>query len=703
MTSKKSFLVNIKTNARRRVWLLVIMVLSLTFSMPILLAMMLSTEKMYYNYNNLPVHLGRVFANQIGLNGGMSFLVSILAIIAAIQGFSYMYQRKKLDMYMSVPVSKESRFAVIYLNGILVFLVPYLVNVGLSFLVAQTMGANTFLALGEAAAAMIGNCILYLAVYHIAILAVMLTGNLIVTVMGTGVMLFYDALMLLLIDTYKSTFFSSYYYKSEEKMHPFFVSPVVRFSFALDKCFTYTYGYTQERVLDWGKFLSGMVPVVAVSAITLVLAYWCYTKKPAEACGKAMAFSKTKGIIKILITVMSGLSGGIIFYGLSGSNMVFFVFGLVAGTLLCHGVVEVIYDFDIRSVKNGWKSLLISGGIVAAIFCIFQFDLTGYDSYVPEAEEIESVAFLFPDTYDTFYEEDLEGEGFEEYALEHMKMTDIQPVLELAQRRMGLESGEDETEAPAQYRRCVVKYRLKNGNIAYRDFPAHCNEDRELLDAIVTDAEYQKSSWLIFNEPLMNLGDKLDFVYDNGASCEDVTAFTLEELKNAYQKDVAEFTFTDLMEQRVQGRFSLESIVDGEYVGGYLPVYPSFENVNALLKEAGMYRDGYVDPDDVEQIIIRNDNVDLYEIYAEDEYVPYRDFEVEETFDDRAELEQIVPALYPDTFTDYWVPDGTINTGIYATVIYKSDVSIKSETYVGYYMQEELLPDFVRERTQYTE
>ena len=80
----------------------------------------------------------------------MAVFISMVAIIAAIQGFSYMYQRKKLDMYMSVPVTKGRRFAAIYLNGFLVYFLSYLLNLLLSFFVGQAMGASTSLAVEEA-------------------------------------------------------------------------------------------------------------------------------------------------------------------------------------------------------------------------------------------------------------------------------------------------------------------------------------------------------------------------------------------------------------------------------------------------------------------------------------------------------------------------------------------------------------------------
>lgn len=700
MTSKKSFLVSLKTNLKRRVWLIVVMILALTFAMPTYLAMALSTEKMNYRGHDLPIQLGKIFAGLAGINEGICILVGVLAVVAALQGFSYMYQQKKLDMYMSVPVSKKRRFAVIYLNGIFVFIIPYLVNLALSFLVGQVMGADVRLGLEEAAAAVIGNSIFYLAVYHTVILAVMLTGNLFVTLLGSGVLLFYDIAVLSIITSYMGSFFSSYYYKSSIKLENLLISPVSRFVRACNDAFTYDYRYMQIRTLHWDRFLKSMLILLVIAVLILLLSYWCYTKKPAEACKRAMAFPKTKAVIKVFLTAAAGLAAGIMFYAMSGLNKVFLVFGLLVGTLLCHGVVEVIYDFDIRSVKNGWRSLAVSGGVVAVVFGIFQFDVFQYDRYVPQASEVESIAFVFVDDYTTFYDENLDGVGSEEYAFRNMKITDIAPVLELAERRMGLE--EPLRESGMVYRTCLVKYDLKNGKEVYRKFPTACLEDEELLNAVVTNKAYQEAAYLIYNEPVMALSDQVKISYDSGAELKAVSGISLEQIKNAYVQDLEGLDFTDIMEERVQGRFQLEYISGNDYVTAYLPVYPSFERINEMLKKEGLYKKYYADPEKIERIMIRNDNNELYERYSEDGYILRGEFSVEESFEDKDEIARIVPALYPDTY-DYWIPNGVLNTGFYATIVYKSGEEIEQNNYVAYYMLDDKIPDFVRERTAYSE
>ena len=294
MTLKKSFLGNLKANLRRRVWLFVIMFLYFFFALPVATAMTLSTEKSYYsNYRDIARRLGFCFAEIVGPNAVVALLITVLAVIAGIQGFSYMYQRKKLDLYMSMPVSKESRFAAIYINGILAYLIPYLFHLVLSIIVAKAMGADISYAMKSMETGAIGYLLLYLAIYHIAILTVMLTGNIIVTLLGTAVFLSYDGIAITVLLAYMSTFFSSFYYKTQSFIWKLMVSPLIRFWMMLDNVIDYSYdgyGYQEINLTDFWK---GMLSIVIVGALALALAYLCYRKKPAEACTKAMAFPCT--------------------------------------------------------------------------------------------------------------------------------------------------------------------------------------------------------------------------------------------------------------------------------------------------------------------------------------------------------------------------------------------------------------------------
>ena len=192
MTSKSSFLVSMKENSKRRLWVWIVSALAFMLAFPALTALTINgiargSKWVAESYGSTIaeeiIHerlVGSMFS-MMGMNTGMLFLTSALAVISAIQGFSYLYSRKKIDFYMGMPVKRKKRFLVIWLNGILLYMIPYFAGLAISLLIAAGNGAVNQSVFVSAAAAMLANSLLYLGVYHMAILAVMLTGNIVIT------------------------------------------------------------------------------------------------------------------------------------------------------------------------------------------------------------------------------------------------------------------------------------------------------------------------------------------------------------------------------------------------------------------------------------------------------------------------------------------------------------------------------------------
>ena len=59
------------------------------------------------------------------------------------------------------------------------------------------------------------------------------------------------------------------------------------------------------------------------------------------------------------------------------------------GALISHCVIEVIYHFDFKKLFAHWPQLILAAALSMALFFSFRFDWWGYDSYLPEAENVE--------------------------------------------------------------------------------------------------------------------------------------------------------------------------------------------------------------------------------------------------------------------------------------------------------------------------
>ena len=119
-------------------------------------------------------------------------MVGMFAVACGIQGFSYLYDRNKIDFYHSKPVKAVTRFFSIWTNGILVCIIPHIVGTLINMLLFAENGILDLTLFGAAWLYLVLSLGLYLCMYHLAILALMMTGKLIVTILGSLVFLLYD-------------------------------------------------------------------------------------------------------------------------------------------------------------------------------------------------------------------------------------------------------------------------------------------------------------------------------------------------------------------------------------------------------------------------------------------------------------------------------------------------------------------------------
>ena len=148
------------------------------------------------------------------LNGNMLNLMAAailaFAVLAALTGFGYLHSREQLDFYHGLPVRRGQWFAVRWLSGILVFLVPYAVCAGLTVAVGAAYGIMTPHAAAESACAAAGAILAYMVIYHTAVLASVLTGQTVTGLLAAVAIAVYPTVVFSLASYLKGTFFEAY-------------------------------------------------------------------------------------------------------------------------------------------------------------------------------------------------------------------------------------------------------------------------------------------------------------------------------------------------------------------------------------------------------------------------------------------------------------------------------------------------------------
>ena len=398
-----------KEDIKRRIWVLALMFLVFFFALPVKLALVMENARRmeFRAYNDyepieklLPEHftakqyemMTAFFKREVVLdeisygNGLMVFLFLMAAVVVGVTAFSYLHNKKKVDFYHSIPVRREVLFTVQYGDGILIPAAAYLFGCLLFTAVAAAYGVPVSEFFGSMAAAFGMNLLYYSLVYGTVTVAMMMTGNIVIGLLGTAVFFGFVPLAAGLLGAFADQFFVT-------SAGEFWYADSSPYLWAMQNLFAVgAYIWSVASVSDadgikMAEVLKAAACMMAVTALSLEL----YRLRPSEAAGKAMAFSKSKAPVRILLVLLGGMAGGWFFWTLQ-SQVKWGLFGTAAGILLVHCMVEIIYHFDFKKLFSHKMQLALCLGAGMLFFCSFRYDWYGYDSYVPSQEKIASAS-----------------------------------------------------------------------------------------------------------------------------------------------------------------------------------------------------------------------------------------------------------------------------------------------------------------------
>ncbi|MGN0241850.1 MAG: hypothetical protein ACI4CS_09210, partial [Candidatus Weimeria sp.] len=190
MTSENSlfhkFMVLQSDITKRRRW--VVLLAFVTYLLYDMGAMALFlSEKM----ENQKVRIDRA-AEILGAYSPNGVITIVGSVLLAVEGFSWLMNRQKLDFYESQPVSRNAHFFGVVINSTFILLLSHLAGTLGGIAVAAARRSMTAGVASSAFGAVLRDLCLYAAVFSMSMLAVMLTGNIIVSVIAAAVILVYE-------------------------------------------------------------------------------------------------------------------------------------------------------------------------------------------------------------------------------------------------------------------------------------------------------------------------------------------------------------------------------------------------------------------------------------------------------------------------------------------------------------------------------
>jgi len=638
MTSRNSFFNLLKEDLHRRLWTLILSSLVFFGTFVVAFTMLIQNyvgrySRVSYDYTNAQLieKISQNLCEDFYACWPWFMVVTIVgAIICGMNGFAYLHSRKQMDFYHSLPVKREKIFAVRLVNGILIYALPYLVGLLYTYLLCALYRVMTwdifFCGLFLFVVHLMGYLVMYLGV----ILAMMLTGKMVIGFFGICAINLYAPAVYELMMWLKDAFFITSYNSSVD------LEDALRVTRWLS---TGSYYGSLMQKINNEATIKGFLPEVLFfllfAGALLVANLWLYKKRASEKADTAMAFKITEPIFRMLISVPVGVLVGMMFYAIQydyglGTSVLWLIFGGLFGGFLCHGVMEAFYNGDIKKCLSHKVQMLVTMVLAAAIPLIFLFDIFGYDSYLPKKKDIKSMAVISNELRfgGSYYDEN----GWispADYALENMEVTNIDAMYALAEI-LSEDAGKNRKErffgshyygtvstssyyaggAEKQlYTDFLIRYTMKDGSEEIRLYEYNYYAVIDLLEQMYNDNGYKSAVHPVFS--LSKAGYEVKSMLGR-APVAGVGVFVdknCNAILKAYEADLLDMTFDDFRNSASIGELLVEFMVKEEGGSSYedsvnFLVYPEMTRTLALLREQGYHMQSIQDVNNIETINI---------------------------------------------------------------------------------------------------
>lgn len=597
MTSRHLFFKLMREDLRHKIWMIALSSLGSFLALPVTWLLAVSDGYDYLPAEFPPYVVSGMFHDGLLISSG--FVAIAGAVIVGLFVFRFVFHKNMIDTYHSIPVKRRTLYGVCWLNGFLIWLVPFLICL------LVTLGMATVYMLGTPAQkwipAMFAETgtnflvlvVAFLLVYHLVLTAVMVSGNVWNTlvsmmILGFGVVSIYG-LGLGFFAYYIDTFYSA-------ALNPepaFYSSPLLSAVLLI---------YWKGRVdvlgaslfVIWKPFLINF----CVMALLGVLSWWLYMRRASELAEQGIQNKVFGAVLKFLVGLAAGMGGWMLF-NLMVSHVGWGIFGLILVGVLAFGVMDIIFNMDFKAFFA--HKLQMAATIVCALvicFC-FYLDAFGYDAYLPDKEDIAEIA-----VYDTDFTNLNYYSNYANEMLENLHFQDVDAAYAYLKRMTDREKGIEPTSVNADSgsvrynvyssQHFATKITLKNGRTYYRYYTV-TNNDLDVVWPLFSNEEYLDWNYVVHRNRAESFDLIRRYCFGKSSYVSEVSKESMWAIAEAYNRDLMKNPETVLLNQ---GKLlvSLELSHSGyreDYPDDYwirnqrLDIYESMENTIAALGQLG--------------------------------------------------------------------------------------------------------------------
>lgn len=604
MTSKHLFIKAMREDLRHKIWMIALSVLANFLLFPVEWLVDQNNVRNYttsLEFYDSKYYWERVidfFAAYVPLLGGIIAFVG--ALIVGLFGFRFVFHKKMIDTCHSIPIKRSTLYGVCWLNGFLIWLVPFLTSLFVTFVMVFTSarswfdsdmpsGITPWMLFQVAGVTVVVLTVIFFLVYHLVLTAVMVSGNVLNTLVNMMILGF-GAISIYSLAIGFCRFYMTTFYDGNVQMDPaIYLSPFISAGYLLF-----------QKV--WSEYpdMTGLwLPVLfnaGMAAVLGCIAWLLYKRRVSELAERGILNKVLSAVLKTMVTVAAGMGGWMIFVRLTLSNSAvgWGVFGALMAGILVFGVMDIIFNMDFKAFFS--HKIQMAAAVALCLLVCFSLygDWYGYDTYLPDKEQIAEIAIT-----DINYSNRRLYYSYS-YGSE-MSWLDISSIQDMDAAYRYLEEMTErekrgyvlpEDGIVHRSKRLATKVSLKNGRVYYRYYYV-TDVDLDLMWPLLSDLNYLETNYLLdedwglqFDELVLRREDRKNQIIE-------VEQETVIALAEAYNKDVLENPASALLHQGILlTQLSLQDTVgqrnEVPLVNAViLEVYDTMPNTIEVLEQMG--------------------------------------------------------------------------------------------------------------------
>ena len=404
----------------------------------------------------------------------------VVPTVVALLCYRFVHSKKTSIFVHSLPVTRWANYISTLAGAFTLMALPVILNGVILALLSSFGGYGYLFSVHDTVVWTLFNLLTLFIMFSVSTFAAMCTGNSFSLIVINAILIFAPLLIASITETILLEFLYGYSYKRNLLEFASEINPAYFITTMADDI-------VSENAVD----LAAMAGFIVLAIILYAASYFVYKIRRTETSEDVAGFKILNPIFKYFVTFVGTIAIFSLFSEFMGEKSVLFTFIVILASVIFYFGSEMILKKTIK-VWHSYKGYLAFGGVFTAFILFLGLtSVFGYETYVPEFDEIEEAAI-----YNYYYQDEepfTQNEELNRYILKvHQELvkSENRPIL-----------NHDEYHDT----RLHITYKLKNGKIITRRYGIGRMDNSAIMTEVYKYNVYKEACEAVFDDNIKEI------------------------------------------------------------------------------------------------------------------------------------------------------------------------------------------------------